>query len=238
MEEKMEVRSTKTHKGNVVEFDGSYIGMSGHKGTFNHFSNILIASGNDRVPEGSLISNSITPWAIIPTDPAHAIVSAWIEDGKAASAAARKEKMSSEADRLRNEGKIILHQIESLDDGWGEGTDAYLLEDEDGNRGYGSLWRSVYDFGVIAVSPEEWKIKKDNLPCYDNRKAEIASIEARKSEAEAEREAKKAAGEKVEVRTYPTHRCMNGNDNQCGLDIATVYAMPSGKIKTVYTCTF
>ena len=167
--------------------------------------------------------------------------------------AEREVKKAALIERLRGEGKVIVSILEELDDGWGEGTSDYLLVDEEGNRGFGDLYRSIYDDGVIAVDPEAWKVKRANMPKFARRKAAIEEEEARKAAKEAEKDAARAkedarraellekareTGVQQEICRYVTTECRNGNDCECSTDIATMWAMPDGTIRTVYSCTF
>lgn len=73
----------------------------------------------------------------------------------------------------------------------------------------------------------------------ERRAAEKAAEAARQAAAEkAAFEKARATGERQLIRTYATSHCMNGNDDECSLDNAYVYAMPDGTTKTIYICTF
>ena len=93
-----------------------------------------------------------------------------------------------------------------------------------------------HDVDTPNQSPEEIAKK------IEAEKAKFAAkIEAEKAEenkvAEKIEEAKRT-GKKIEIESWVTHECKNGNDNECSFDNAVRWAMPDGKIKVTYSCCF
>ena len=72
--------------------------------------------------------------------------------------------------------------------------------------------------------------------------AKIAEINAKKEAIEkhhAEAFARaKSSGEKQQIESWMTDRCMNHNSDECSFDRATRWAMPDGSHRTTYTCCY
>lgn len=163
--------------------------------------------------------------------------------------AAAHAKFVAATERAKANGRIIVKILESRDDGWGEGTNVYKVQAEDGRVFWSDLWHSCDD-GVYSV---EAKTAEAGVAAYAEVQAKYDAADAKKSAEKMARDATKSEAAKVEeariaavfatakatgekkVLITGTCDCHDPKETECSFDNFTVWAMPDGTTTKTYT---
>jgi hypothetical protein len=156
-----------------------------------------------------------------------------IEDEEKAKAAAEKARKEAEKQGILNSSikiKVEYHDGEYLSGYEVYGQAGELLE-EIGAAKYIEGWGYRVDFELVEALGKEFTYAKAMEYTRPAREAKAAKEQAEKAEKQAKFDEAKTTGKPVELKRY-TAEC-NDPQEECNMDIVTVYAMPDGSTKTV-----